>query len=119
MAFSSPSPEDADLLKSVLPPLLDDFQHWFGRTIDMLESQTISFLTRAEQAALLTQVREALQQVNASKALAAATDSQAGIEMPVVMGWHSLVHECWSIAIRLRKEGDASNHFDYPENYPK
>ena len=108
MSFSSPPPEnlpdDADLLKAVLPPLLKDFQHWFSRTIEMLEAQDIKFLTPGQQQDLLTRVRVAQQQVNASMALSAATDSQVGVDMSVVMAWHKLVHECWGVALRLRKE---------------
>ncbi|MEL6468666.1 MAG: DUF2605 domain-containing protein [Cyanobacteria bacterium J06623_4] len=105
MTVPSPPPEDANLLKSVLPPLLDDFQHWFGRTVEMLETQTISFLSEEEQTDLLDRVYNAQKEVTASQALSAATDSQAGIEMPVIMAWHSLVQECWSVALRLRQEG--------------
>lgn len=97
-------PEDAALLKSVLPPLLDDFHYWFGRTIDLLDAQTVGFLSTEQQQDLLTRVKAAQQQVSASKALSSATDSQAGIDMAVVMTWHKLVHECWSVAIRYRKE---------------
>lgn len=108
MPFSSTPPEnlpdDADLLKAVLPPLLEDFRHWFGRTIDMLETQNIDFLTPEQQQDLLTRARVAQQQVSVSQALSAATNSQAGIDMPVVMAWHKLVHECWGVALRLRKE---------------
>ena len=97
-------PDDPNLLKAVLPPLLDDFQHWFGRTITLLESTQASFMTPEEQADLLSRVQHARQQVSASQVLASATDSQAGIDMPVVMGWHKLVHQCWGVAIRIRKE---------------
>lgn len=97
-------PEDAALLKSVLPPLLDDFHYWFGRTIDLLEGQAVGFLSAEQQQDLLTRIQTAQQQVSASKVLSSATDSQAGIDMPVVMAWHKLVHECWSVAIRYRKE---------------
>ena len=112
MAVPSTPPEDADLLKSVLPPLLDDFQHWFGHTISLLESQTVSFLTAAEQSDLLARVHTAQQQVSVSQALSSATDSQAGIEMPVVMSWHKLVHGCWGVALRLRKENPAEQVSD-------
>lgn len=100
----SPLPNDADLMKSVLPPLLEDFQHWFSRTINLLEDQRIGFLSTQQQADLLHEVKAARQQVTASQALASATDSQAGIDMKVVMGWHKLVHECWGVAIRFRRE---------------
>ncbi|MGC1305649.1 MAG: DUF2605 domain-containing protein [Phormidesmis sp.] len=97
-------PDDPNLLKAILPPLLNDFRHWFGRSIELLETKEISFLTPAQQQDLLLRVQQAQKQVSASQALAAATDSQAGIDMPVVMAWHKLVHECWGIALRLRKE---------------
>lgn len=97
-------PEDAALLKSVLPPLLDDFHYWFGRTIDLLETKAVDFLSVEQQQDLRIRIKAAQQQVSASKALSSATDSQAGIDMSVVMTWHKLVHECWSVAIRYRKE---------------
>ncbi len=112
MPFSSASSEnlsddnleDPNLLKAILPPLLNDFQHWFGRTADLLETQIITFLAPDQQQDLLNRVKIAQQQVSASKVLASATDSQAGIDMPVVMAWHQLVHECWGVTIRFRKE---------------
>ncbi|MBE9063821.1 DUF2605 domain-containing protein [cf. Phormidesmis sp. LEGE 11477] len=104
--MTSPSvpPEDTNLLKAVLPPLLDDFQHWFGRTVTLLEEQTLSFLSPAEQADLLARVRSAQKQVSASQTLCSITDSQVGVEMKVVMTWHKLVNECWSVAVRYRRE---------------
>ena len=104
MTVPSTPPEDANLLKAVLPPLLNDFQHWFARTISLLESQTITFLSAAEQTDLRDRIQVAQKQVSASQALASVTDGQAGIEMPVVMGWHKLVHECWGVALRQRKD---------------
>ena len=102
-------PDDLNLLKTVLPPLLNDFQHWFGRTLTLLEETQASFMTPEQQANLKERVTHAKQQVSAAQVLAAATDSQAGIEMPVVMGWHKLVHECWGVAIRIRKERSADS----------
>ena len=100
-------PEDKELLKAILPPLLDDFQHWFGRTLELLDGRDISFLSDAEMQNLKARVLDAQQQVGAAKALTAVTDAQAGIDMPVVMSWHKLVHECWGVALRLRKENSA------------
>jgi Protein of unknown function (DUF2605) len=100
--LSSNSPE-AEVLKSVLEPLLQDFQHWFSRSIDLLESETIPFLESQEQQALLQRVQAAQQQVSATKQLSATFDNQVGVDMPVVMAWHQLVHECWAIALRFRQ----------------
>jgi len=104
MAFPSTPPEDAELLRSVLFPLLKDFQHWFGRTANRLEAQKITFLSPAEQATLLSRIYTAQKQVSASQAIASVTDGQASIDMPVVMGWHQLAQECWGIALRQRRE---------------
>ncbi len=112
MPFSSASPEnlsddnleDTNLLKTILSPLLNDFQHWFEHTADLLESQIVTFLAPGQQQDLLNRVKIAQQQIRASKVLASATDSQAGIDMPVVMAWHQLLHECWGVTIRFRKE---------------
>ena len=97
-------PDDPNLLKTVLPPLLDDFQHWFSRTLALLDSTQASFMSPEQQQNLYERVTHAKQQVSAAQAIASATDSQAVIEMPVVMGWHKLVHECWGVAIRIRRE---------------
>ncbi|MEL6779952.1 MAG: DUF2605 domain-containing protein [Cyanobacteria bacterium J06597_16] len=100
-------PEDADLMKSVLPPLLNDFHHWFGRTIELLETKDVGFLSGEQRQDLLSRVQAAQRQVSASQVLASATEGQASIDMPVVMSWHKLVHECWGVAIRYRKENQS------------
>ncbi|MGB3296970.1 MAG: DUF2605 domain-containing protein [Phormidesmis sp.] len=97
-------PEDANLMKTILPPLLADFQHWFASTVDMMTTRDVSFLTAEQQQHLLSRVKVAQQQVSVSQVLSAATDNQAGIEMPVVMAWHDLVHECWGVSLRLHQE---------------
>lgn len=112
---SSPEvPEDIRLLQTVLPPLLDDFQHWFSRSADLLEAQSIDFLSPEQQQVLRSQVRSAQKQVSAAQALAAATEGKAGIDMPVVMSWHKLVHECWGIALRLRRENSGNPQSGHP-----
>jgi hypothetical protein len=102
--FSSNLP-DPNLLKTVLQPLLDDFQYWFTRSRDLLESQTISFMTPEQQADLLHRVTQSYQEVAAAQALLLATDGQAGVETSVLMTWHNLVTECWQVSMRLRTKG--------------
>ncbi len=101
--YSSNAPEP-ELMKAVLQPLLDDFQHWFGRSIDLLESETLDFLGEQEQQDLLSRVRQAQQLVSASQSLSQATGNQAGVDMAVVMSWHQLVHECWNVGLRFRQQ---------------
>lgn len=101
--YSSNAPK-SELMKAVLQPLLEDFQHWFDRSITLLESETIDFLGEQEQQDLLNRVRQAQQLVSASQALSQATGNQACLDMPVVMSWHKLVHECWNVGIRFRQQ---------------
>lgn len=101
--YSSNAPEPG-LMKAILQPLLDDFQHWFSRSISLLESEKIDFLSEHEQQDLLARVRQAQQLVSASQSLSQATGNQAGVDMSVVMSWHRLVHECWNVSMRFRQQ---------------
>lgn len=95
---------EPDLLKSLLEPLLDDFQDWFSRAQIVLEDKPLSFLSPSEQSELLQNVKNGLQEVNVAKALFTATDCKAGVDTKVVMGWHRLVTQCWQVSIQARKE---------------
>ncbi len=99
-----PSSSNTDLLKSILQPLLEDFQYWFGRTRQLLETQRLSFMEPQQQTDLLERVKKAQQEVSSAQMLFQATDGAAGVEMDVVMPWHYLLTECWQVATRFRRE---------------
>ncbi|MDX2100427.1 MAG: DUF2605 domain-containing protein [Leptolyngbyaceae cyanobacterium bins.59] len=101
--FSS-NPSESDLLKTLLHPLLEDFQYWFGRAQTLLETEEISFLGPEKQSDLLSRVKQAQQEVSATQMLLKVTDNQVGVETTVLMPWHQLVTECWQVAIRFRME---------------
>jgi hypothetical protein len=101
--FNSDSSQP-ELLKTLLQPLLDDFQYWFERSHALLESQTIDFLGTAGQADLLARVKQAQQELTAATMLLAATDGRVGVETPVLISWHNLVTDCWKVAIRFHLE---------------
>lgn len=96
-----PEPE---LLKSVLQPLLEDFQYWFGRSRTLLETETISFLESQQQSDLLNRVKQAQNEVSTVQVMFHATGSQVGVETTTLFQWHQLVAECWKISMRLRME---------------
>ena len=96
-----PEPE---LLKSLLQPLLEDFQYWFGRSRSFLETERISFLGTEQQSDLLERVKQAQQEVSTAQMLFQATGGQVGIDMATLMPWHQLVTECWKVAMRFRSE---------------
>ena len=101
--FNQNLPE-SDLLKTVLEPLLDDFQYWFSRSRTQLETETVFFLSPTEQADLLDRVIQTQQEVSAVQALLKATDGQAGVDTSVLVTWHHLVSECWQVSMKLRSQ---------------
>jgi hypothetical protein len=100
-----PEPE---LLKSLLEPLLEDFQYWFGRSQSLLEAETIEFLGDEKQAGLLARVKQAQAEVGVAQMLFSATGEQVGVEVAVLVPWHRLVTECWQVAARFRSENAAN-----------
>lgn len=95
-------PTEKELLKQILEPLLDDFQYWFSRSQSLLESERISFLSIEEQDQLLNRIKKSQEEVKTASMLFKVTDCQAGIDTQVLLPWHQLVAECWSIAQKWR-----------------
>ena len=100
----NPKPPEADLLKAILKPLLDDFKYWFERARQLLETEEIDFLSKEEQSDLLARVKQAQKEVNTTAILFAATEAQAGVETPVLIQWHKLVKECWQVSTGYRQK---------------
>ena len=109
--MSNSQPTEQELLKSVLEPLLDDFQYWFSRARTLLESENISFLSPDEQARLLERVKHSQQEVSTAQMLFKATGGRTGIDPAVLVPWHRLVAECWQVARGWRsvKEGTSQS----------
>jgi hypothetical protein len=95
-------PSEQELLKSVLQPLLEDFQYWFSRSRTLLETEDITFLTQEQQANLLTRVKDAQQAVSTAQMLFEVTHGQVGIDTATLVPWHHLLNECWQVGMRWR-----------------
>lgn len=95
-------PTEKELLKSILEPLLEDFQYWFSRSRSFLESEDVSFLSAQEQEQLLERLRQSQQEVATAQMLFKATGGQAGIDTATLVPWHQLVTECWQVSTRWR-----------------
>jgi Protein of unknown function (DUF2605) len=93
-----------ELLKTVLEPLLEDFQYWFARSRKFLETEQLSFMSHQEQSDLLLRVKQAQAELSTAKMLFTATDKQVGIDMTTLMPWHQLVTECWNVVMRFHQE---------------
>jgi hypothetical protein len=107
--MSTEQPTEKELLKTVLEPLLDDFQYWFKRSRSLLESEQMSFLSTQEQARLLEKIIQSQQEVQTAKMLFQATEGAAGIDSRMLLPWHQLVAECWNIAQRRRESKNQGN----------
>lgn len=92
-----------ELLKTVLEPLLEDFQYWFSRSRQMLETEQLSFMSDQEQSDLLMRINQAQAELTTAKVLFAATGEQVGIDIATLKPWHQLVTECWNVARRSRE----------------
>ncbi|MGL5939963.1 MAG: DUF2605 domain-containing protein [Waterburya sp.] len=107
--MSTEQPTEKELLKTVLEPLLDDFQYWFKRSRSLLESEQMSFLSTQEQARLLDKIIQSQQEVQTAKMLFQATEGAAGIDSRMLLPWHQLVAECWNIAQKRRESKNLSS----------
>ncbi len=106
--FDLPPSTDPELLKALLEPLLDDFDDWFSQSKALLESEPMRFMTPEAQQDLLGRVLESLGAVSVMRSLMVATENRAGVDMAVLMKWHKLVHECWSVSIKYRQDRSVS-----------
>ena len=107
-------PSEQGLLKTLLEPLLGDFQYWFSRARTLLETELMPFFSQEEQTNLLGRVIQAEQEVLSAKMLFEAMDEQVGVDMAMLMVWHQLVTECWQVSTRLRK---CKQNSDLPRNF--
>ena len=101
--MSTEQPTEKELLKTILEPLLEDFQYWFERSLSLLKSEQMPFFTDREQAQTLEKITLALQEVQTSQMLFQATSGAAGIDSKMLFSWHQLVAECWNIAKKWRE----------------
>jgi len=97
-------PTEKKLLKTILEPLLADFQYWFDRSHSLLSDEEISFLVPVEQEALLKRVKQSQQEVSTAQMLFKATDGEAGVDLAVVLKWHQVVAQCWQVTVKWRQE---------------
>jgi hypothetical protein len=107
--MSTEQPTEKELLKTVLEPLLEDFQYWFGRSRILLESEQMSFFTTQEQAELLARIVHSQQEVQTAQMLFRATGGLAGIDSKMLLPWHQLVAECWDVAQKWREDRQLPN----------
>ena len=101
-------PSEPELLKSILEPLLDDFQYWFEQSRSLLETENISFLSQEQHSDLLARVTLAEAEVRTAQMLFQATSGKVGIEPATLVPWHRLVAESWQVSRQCRSLASAT-----------
>jgi len=104
--MSTEQPTEQELLKTVLEQLLEDFQYWFKRSHSLLESEQMPFLKAEEQTQLLARIIKSQKEVKTAQVLFKAVQGAVGIDSKILLPWHQLVAECWSIAQKWRESKD-------------
>ncbi|AFY72465.1 Protein of unknown function (DUF2605) [Synechococcus sp. PCC 7502] len=94
---------DAEVLKNIFEPLLEDFEYWFGRSLVLLEEEELDFMTDIQKHDLITRVKDTLQAVQTVKMMYKLSGEQVGIEVQALMPWHNLMMECQSVGMRFRQ----------------
>ncbi|NJK60608.1 MAG: DUF2605 domain-containing protein [Oscillatoriales cyanobacterium SM2_1_8] len=96
------SRQRAELLETVLTPLLEDFVYWFGRSRELLVTTQLDFLPPAAQQDLIQRLERAESEVKTARMLYQATGKQVAIDMGPVTAWHQLLMECQAVGMRYR-----------------
>lgn len=99
---------DQPLIKTILEPLLDDFQYWFSQSEELLTSEKATCMVAQEREDLLNRISTAQKEVATARTLLLATAGQAGVEATMVANWHQLVGHCWQAARYIRRENASS-----------
>ncbi len=106
----------AELLDTVLAPLLEDFVYWFGRSREWLQATRVDFLSPAAQQDLIQRLEQAEVEVKTAQLLYRATGKQVAIDMGPVSEWHRLLMECQGIGMRYRSgQPDTPYNEEHPE----
>ncbi|GAB4214336.1 MAG: DUF2605 domain-containing protein [Synechococcales cyanobacterium] len=91
----------ADLLRQILSPLIEDYKYWFERSHRLLSQQVLSFLTPEDQQALLERVEAAQAELGAADMLYQLSEQQVGIDPALMAKWHHLLMECAELGRRF------------------
>ena len=104
-AADSAAKRDAGvLMDTLLRSLLDDFDHWFQRGEQLLETCPLSVMGASEQAELMARLREGRKAVAATRALTSASSQPVAVSMEAMTPWHGLVTEVWGLASKVGQQ---------------
>jgi porphobilinogen deaminase len=86
------------LLNGLLEGLVKDFDHWFGRGLQLLERCPEQAMAVDKQLQLRQDLQEALAQLQVLRSLRGACSDPLGVESAAMGSWHQLVLRVWALA---------------------
>lgn len=89
----------------MLDSLLDDFQHWFERGLDLLAHCPEAVMEAEEQQEMHDSLSRSLQELIAARALRGAISETLALDMQAMAPWHRLVMKVWGLSAALREAG--------------
>ena len=89
------------LLDELLASLLDDFEHWFQRGEELLQSCPDAVMPLEGRQQMAIRLQEGKKAIAATRALVAASTQPMAVSMEVMNPWHGLVTEVWALAAKL------------------
>ena len=106
MALPSSNQEPAgELLEQLLVSLFDDFRHWFGRGLVLLDHCPDAVMPEVERLAMRHKLELANRELAAASSLCQATPAPMVLEMATMAPWHELVLSVWTLSANLRRSG--------------
>ncbi len=105
MSEPSALPDPASLLEEVLGPLLVDFSDSFERGLRLVEHTPDRVMPPERRLVFRQRLEQARGELNAARALRAATPAPMALEMATIAPWHALLVEVWSLSAALRAAG--------------
>ncbi|MDX1978012.1 MAG: DUF2605 domain-containing protein [Pseudanabaenaceae cyanobacterium bins.68] len=97
------SSAEIELMQSLLEPLLEDFRYWFGRSLELLEKERLSFMSLDTQAEFTERIRSIIGEVNAASALFQVSGKQVGVDVASITSWHKVLMECQVMGMQYRQ----------------
>lgn len=94
---------DSEVLKNIFEPLLEDFVYWFGRSLTLLETEELNFMTSNQKLDLINRIKETLQAVQTAKMMYKLSGEQVAVEVQAILPWHNLLMECQAVGMRFRQ----------------
>ncbi|WP_392347621.1 DUF2605 family protein [Parasynechococcus sp.] len=93
--------EAGALLDELLASLLADFEHWFQRGEELLQTCPDDVMPLEERQRMDLRLQDGKKAIAATRALVAASTQPMAISMEVMNPWHGVVTEVWALAAKL------------------